>query len=260
MPFHRVFPGVPAHFLAPFLAISAAAAALAEGAGLAGPDPKPRADTTDAPTGAFIAYFPRPVFARETRACSTRYPFCVHAADRRDHAAAKAALPAFERAWSALTVLGAPAPDPDPVTLAYDVFIADETATRLEARDVRSHVDRGRSFTLLDRRMREGCNLDAAAMRTLARASLYHAAPATEEGTAIAQAEALTELAVPCSDDADGADLLQQHADLALCGRARRRCVLRARRLDVWTLARSVVRMCASPASSSRRRGRSIPR
>lgn len=210
MPFQRVSPQV----FGAFVAVSAAATSSADPAA----DPKPRVDASAARTGDDIAYFTRPTYDRETRACSTRFPLCVHAADRRDWPAAKAALPAFERAWETLTGgFGVPAPDPDPFTLAYDVFVGDDNATRLEARDVRSRVDRGRTFTTLDRRMRAGCSLDAAALYAIARASLYGVAPATEEGTAIAQAEALTELALPCAAglNAGAVTTFQQHADLA---------------------------------------------
>lgn len=211
MPFKRVLSAIPQVFLA----VSAAGAPGTSGSADPIADPKPRVDAEVARSGDFIAYFPRPVFARETRACSTRFPLCVHAAGPKDIPAAKAALPALESAWSTFAVLDLPAPDPDPFTLAYDVFIGDENATHLEARDVRSRIDRGRAFSTLDRRMRAGCNLDAAAFTTLARASLYRAAPATEEGTAIAQLEALRELAVPCASNADGVDTFQTHADLA---------------------------------------------
>ncbi|MBX3225694.1 MAG: hypothetical protein KIT84_31045 [Labilithrix sp.] len=153
-----------------------------------------------APTGSEIRYAARPALPRAAKACSPRVPVCVHFAPR-DAPAAPAALAAFERTWPVLTgALALPRPELDPMTLAHDVFLVDgENETLLEARDVRSNVDRGRGFTLLDRRMRAGCNLDAAAATAVARASLLGVAPATEEPTARAQARYFAQLAVPCA-------------------------------------------------------------
>jgi hypothetical protein len=128
-----------------------------------------------------------------------------------------AALSAFERAWEVLMgPLAVPAPDVAPATLAYDVFLGEgELGTHLEARDVRSRIDRGRAFTSIDRRVRPGCALDALAAKELARASLYRVAPATEEGTATAQATYLAGLAFPCSIalGVDAASAFQAQAD-----------------------------------------------
>ena len=44
-----------------------------------------------------------------------------------------------------------------------------------------------------------GCSLDLAAARAVARACLWRSVPATDEGSARAQAEALVRLAVPCA-------------------------------------------------------------
>jgi hypothetical protein len=156
-------------------------------------DPKPRVDASAALTGPWIEYATRPT--SKQHACSPRAPICVH--DARDGAP----LAAFERAWATMTgPLAMPVPDVDPGTLHYDVFVAEGPShTRLEARDVRSRVDRGRAFTLLDRRLQPGCALDAEAAFAIARASLWRVAPATEEATANAQARYLASLAVPCA-------------------------------------------------------------
>jgi hypothetical protein len=187
--------------------------------GQAGPDdpedPKPRVFDPGVLPGRPMVYAARPTFSPEVRVCSARTPVCVHARmDAKDvghGSAALATLGAFERAWDTLTgALALPAPDVDPTTLSYDVFLVDRadmkdgsardlTSTRLEARDVRSRVDRARTFTLVDQRVRDGCILDATAAEAIARASLYRVAPATEEGTARAQSRALAELAVPCA-------------------------------------------------------------
>jgi hypothetical protein len=177
-------------FLVVVAALAAAGVAHAEeDAGAA------RVDANALP-GPFIAYHARP--SSPARACSTRAPVCVQFAPKD---APRDALDALERAWSVLTgALGMPAPDLGIDSLAYDVFLHDgETETLLEARDMRSRVDRGRAFTLLDRRMRASCMLDTAAASAIARASLFRSAPATEEGTARAQARMLANLAFPCA-------------------------------------------------------------
>lgn len=181
------------------------------------------ADGVDGPA---ITYATRPTSAPDLRACSSRIPVCVHASSSRDGPAALAALDAFERAWQALTgALAIPPPDVDPTTLAYDVFLVDPlggprlATTLLEARDLRSRVDRARAFTLVDRRVRSGCLLDALAASALARASLYRLAPSTEEGTAEAQAAYLAQLVSPCSAGlaADAAHAFQARPERALC-------------------------------------------
>ncbi|MBX3222520.1 MAG: hypothetical protein KF795_18525 [Labilithrix sp.] len=179
-------------------------------------DPKPRAIDPGVASGPYLTYTTRPQPSPDLRACSSRVPVCVHASAARDGAAAMATLDAFERAWETLTgALAIPAPDVDPTTLAYDVFLVDGNAelatTWLEARDVRSRVDRARGFTTVDRRVRAGCFLDGLAATMVARASLLRAAPATEEGTARAQSTYLAELASPCTVGlgADAADAFQ---------------------------------------------------
>lgn len=155
-------------------------------------------------TGRRVTYAERPSFESDLRACSARVPVCVQASSPEDGSAAIVTLGAFERAWQTLTgALGVPAPDVDPATLAYDVFLTTPTdelvTTELEARDVRSRVDRGRAFSRVDRRVKAGCVLDGLAAAAVARASLFRVAPATEEGTARAQTKYLAQLAVPCA-------------------------------------------------------------
>lgn len=166
--------------------------------------PPPAPINKDASPGRPIVYAARPLFAPDERACSPRVPVCVHTSSGRDGAAAIATLDAFERAWQTLTgTLRLPRPDVDPTTLAYDVFVTEPgpelVMTRFEARDVRSRVDRGRAFTTIDRRVKAGCALDGLAATAIARASLFRVAPATEEGTARAQATYLAQLAFPCT-------------------------------------------------------------
>ena len=159
---------------------------------------KPRAIDPGVAPGPVVAYADRPAIPGDLPACSPRVPVCVHPAGASDGPRALATLAAFERTWATLTgALEVPPPEVDPLTLAYDVFLADRDATLLEARDVRSHVDRGRAFSLVDRHA--GCALDLAAATAVARASLLGVAPATEEATAIAQSTYLATLAVPCA-------------------------------------------------------------
>lgn len=225
MPFTRKFPG---NLVAVALG---AAMALDAGAGRAAEEdagPPPRADG-NAVSGPFVTYHARPT-PRPRTTCSTRVPVCVHSTrlyasttsraplERRaeasraadDAAAAGDAIAAFERTWPILTgALGVPAPDLGLDSLRYDVFLREgQTETVLEARDVRSRVDRARAFTWLDRRMRASCMLDAEVATAIVRASLYRTAPATEEGTALAQARLLANLTVPCATayDVDAMD------------------------------------------------------
>ncbi len=188
-------------------------------------DPKPRAIDPGVASGPWIEYGARPVPSPDLRACSSRVPVCVHTSSTRDASAAMATLDAFERAWQTLTgALALPVPDVDPVTLAYDVFLAEPqvelASTVLEARDVRSRVDRGRAFTTVDRRVRPGCVLDALAATQIARASLFRTAPATEDATARAQSTYLAQLAFPCAValSADAVQAFQSRPDRTFCG------------------------------------------
>lgn len=152
--------------------------------------------------GRALSYAERP--EAPPAACSMRLPLCIHGGPA---PAAQAALDAFERAWATLTgALELPPPDVDPTTLAYDVFLVnadtlggESAVTRIEARDVRSPIDRARSFTLVDSRVRAGCLLDALAARELARAILHRVSPATDEGSARAQTTYFSQLATPCA-------------------------------------------------------------
>jgi hypothetical protein len=186
--------------------------------------PKPRVIDPGIAPGPPLTYAPRPVLTPDQRACSSRVPVCVHTSSPRDAASALATLAAFERTWDVLTgALAVPAPDVDPTTLAYDVFLVDPGrelgTTQLEARDVRSRIDRARAFTTIDRRVRAGCVLDELAATAIARASLFRAAPATEEGTARAQTTYLAQLAVPCAValSADAVHAFQSRPERAFC-------------------------------------------
>jgi hypothetical protein len=178
--------------------------------------------------GPRILYTARPTPARDARFCSMRLPLCVHSPSATNDRTALSVLDAFERAWSTMTgALELPAPDPDPDTRAYDVFLADASepllageiaTTHLEARDVRSNFDRARTFTVVDARVAHGCVLDAHAARSLARAVIARGAPATDEATARGQATFMSWLVAPCgvAMSADAVATFQARVDRAL--------------------------------------------
>ncbi|MBV9948467.1 MAG: hypothetical protein JOZ69_16570, partial [Myxococcales bacterium] len=148
--------------------------------------------------------------ARWARTCSLRLPVCAHAPVDLDPGRALAALAAVERGWEAVFgALALPAPDPCEDG-AWQVFLVDGVPgggdALARARDPVARFDRGLSFGRIDRSLSPGCALDLAATRSLARAAILRAAPATDEGTASAAADALARLAVPCAgDDGDRA-------------------------------------------------------
>jgi hypothetical protein len=136
-------------------------------------------------------------------ACSPVARLCVSAAPGTPPERAAEALAAAERMWATVTeALGAPAPE-GALGSRWRVFLVDDVdgggTARLEARDPRDPFDRGASFALVDRRIGGGCGLELAMARAVARGSLWRAAPASDEGSATARAEALAHLAVPCS-------------------------------------------------------------
>ncbi len=188
---------------------------------------KPVLDPSVLP-GPRVLYGTRPRPAHEARLCSTRTPVCVHAGRREHEPPALSVLDAFDRAWATETgALELPTPDVDPDTLAYDVFVVDPgdanlgdelATTPLEARDVRSSMDRARSFTTIDARVRPGCALDALAARSLARAILYRAAPGTDDATARAQTTMIAGLVAPCSIalEADAAQTFQSRPERSI--------------------------------------------
>ena len=153
--------------------------------------------------GPRINYAERPAIPHETKACSMRVPVCVHASAAAS-GAVLAVLSSAERAWETLSgSLRLAPPDVDPDDLAYHVYLVEGAAqrgiTQLAARDVRSRIDRGRAFTVLDANVRAGCQLDALVAREIARAVVYRLAPATAEGIARAQTTYLAQLIVPCA-------------------------------------------------------------
>jgi hypothetical protein len=185
------------------------------------------------PTGGLIApRWPRPsesVPGRRLaaphpggRVCSLREPICVHGDV--PPSALLALLDAAERAWAVETgPLQLPAPDPDLETGAYDLYVvagvAEGVATFPGTRDPRSRIDRAAAYTLLDRSLALGetCARDTAVAASVARASLFRAAPATDEGSAQAEASYFARLAVPCAmGQLDGIDAFQRMPERAI--------------------------------------------
>jgi hypothetical protein len=137
-------------------------------------------------------------------ACSFRRPICVHGGP-----GALDALGALERAWEAGVVLGVPLP------VTYDAYLAAEPShSAVAERDLLSHVDRARTFSILDARLPDGCARDFDAARELYAASALGAAPAVSPGTLRAESTALARLAVPC--EPIDAGVFQSHPERAI--------------------------------------------
>jgi hypothetical protein len=158
------------------------------------------------------------------RACSVLHPLCVAAEPGTSARTLLAALDAANRAWEALTgALAVPAPDrsDDGFWHVYLVAPATETGTdlsgggtaMLERHDPSARFERGQSFALVDRTTPQGCRLDLALARAVARGAGLRSAPATDRGSAVAEAETLARLATPCASGADDAATFQGHPE-----------------------------------------------
>jgi hypothetical protein len=142
----------------------------------------------------------------------------VHAAPGTAPRFSALALSAADRAWETLTAALA-APSPDGFDGSWHVYLVDgvEGGGRAlpDAPDPRAHFDRVSSFALVDRATPSGCALDLALARAVARGSLWRAAPATDEGSARAESEALARLATSCAPPDDDAAVFQSQPELA---------------------------------------------
>jgi hypothetical protein len=122
------------------------------------------------------------------------------------------ALASAERIWATLTqTVALPAPE-GPLGERWRLYLVDDVDGGGRAafvdRDERGAFDRASSFGLVDRRLAPGCDFEVAVARAVARGSLWRAAPGTDPGSAIAEAEALVHLTTPCSPEpADWIDL-----------------------------------------------------
>jgi hypothetical protein len=186
------------------------------------PPPVPPPDT--GVPGPRVAYAMRPVLVRETKACSTRVPMCVHASGTTPGRVVLDVLASAERAWETIEgALRLGSPDVDEDDLAYHVYLVDGArergATYVAGRDVRSRIDRARAFTVLDANVHGGCLLDALVAREIARADLYRVAPATAEGIARAQTTYLAQLMVPCAAGlaVEAVQTFQSRPERAVC-------------------------------------------
>jgi len=193
-------------------------------------------DAASAPTGPVIEFARPPPLAlappplalapgaTPAPACSFRHAVCVHAAPGTPPSLAIAALSSAEHAWDAFSgALALPPPDTD-VDGAWHVYLVADIPEGgravLQECDPRARFDRCTSFALVDRATPPGCALDVALARAWARASLFRAAPATDEATARAQTEALARLAAPCEDPGPDALAFQSHPEWTLTDRS----------------------------------------
>ncbi len=193
---------------AAFVALAALATTAPE-VGPVGPtDPATAQAAQPAVAGPAIELSSRPLPPKRG-ACSLRHPLCVDAAPdtRIAPETSKATLAAADRAWETLTgTLGLPPPD-GAVDGAWHLVLMDRVpgggTAEPESRDPRARFDRASSYGLVDRATPGGCPLDLAVARAVARGALWRAAPATDEGTARAEAEMLARLATACSTPDD---------------------------------------------------------
>ena len=103
--------------------------------------------------------------------------------------------------------------------------VAEGAVTVPGARDPRARFDRASAYTLFDASLALGdaCREDTAVAASVARASLFRVAPATDEGSARAEAAYVARLAVPCAmARLDGIDAFQQRPGTRLRGPVRR--------------------------------------
>jgi hypothetical protein len=181
--------------------------------GLAGP-----ALAAEGPVMGFA--FPPEGSASWVRACSLRHPICVHAAPRTPVTSITVALAAADRAWDVLTgALDLPPPDAE-LDGAWHVYLVEGvdggSTALLASRDPVARLDRASSFGLVDRAIPAGCGLDLALARAIARGSLWRAVPATDEGSARAEAQMLARLATPCLAGIDDDRAFQEQPERAV--------------------------------------------
>lgn len=181
----------------------------------------------DAPTGRRVVYGPtRAEATREApvRACSFHEAVCVSGRGG-DEATLLAALSHAEVALAGLRgPLRMARPDPGLLTGVFDLVLVDgelEGEIVLDERDPRSPLDRGGGYGRVSRRLDRGCALQVAVTRLVARGLLLRTAPGADEGSAQAEAQAVTELLVPCAPLRASAAYLtfQQHPERALVSR-----------------------------------------
>jgi len=182
-----------------------------------------RADAAD---GSTISFGQRPTLVRPMRACSFREPVCVIAQGGTAPDRVLAVLASAIDAWRAATWgLGFPAPDTDPSTGTFDIYLSAGAFSGAEAelseRDPFAGFDRASAFVRV-RPDLDGCELDTALARETARAILLRAAPATDPATARAETAYLARLMVPCALEAPSdVDVYQSHPEASVTGSLR---------------------------------------
>jgi hypothetical protein len=140
--------------------------------------------------------------------CSLRHPVCVDAPPGTSGGDALAVLGAADEAWAALTgPLGLPAPDGGADRRWHLHLVDGEPTAAAEplARDPIARFDRASSFGLVGRAT-GGCSMRLAVARAIARGALWRAAPATDEGSAVAESETVARLATPCAAPEENED------------------------------------------------------
>lgn len=158
--------------------------------------------------GATALPAPRPRAAQ--RACSFVRAVCVWGPAGAEREIATA-LGTLEEALARVTgALRLPAPDADPTTGAFDVYLVetedDDVQVRFAGRDVFSSYDRGHAFVELPRVLR-GCARERAIHHAVVRGALMRAAPSATTGVTLAAATHLARLANPCAAPSDLDDI-----------------------------------------------------
>lgn len=181
----------------------------------------------DAPTGRMVEYGPaRAELLRGAplHACAHHEAVCVWGKVG-DEATLLAALAHAEGALAGLRgPLRMALPDAGQLTGSFDLVLVEsdvEGELVLDERDPRSPLDRGAGYGRLSRRLDRGCALQVAVTRLVVRGLVLRTAPGADEGSAQAEAQAVTELLVPCAPLRASAAYLtfQEHPERALVSR-----------------------------------------
>jgi hypothetical protein len=196
--------------------------AIASGDDRAG-NAEPRTDSPGGPSITFALPLPDSELAT---VCSQRHGVCLRVSPHVAPLTALATLASLDRAWEALIGVLAFPPPQTQLDGSWDAYLIDPSIgdrdpnlggpALLTERDPRTHFDSATSFGIIDARTPVGCQLDWAVARAVARASLWRAVPATDEGSARAQAEELARLAVPCAAAEANVEEFQSHPERTL--------------------------------------------
>jgi hypothetical protein len=140
--------------------------------------------------------------------CSQHHPLCVRASPGTAPEVDLGVLAAADRAWEAWTTVVSAPPPQGWLGAPWGIYLVPAVEggaeVKLEGRNPVARYDQGQSFALIERTTPPGCALDLALARAVARGALWRAAPATDEGSARAEAEALARLCAPSCAGSDG--------------------------------------------------------